>query len=55
VLHGADLGYVPVVVADACGAGDEVAARRSLESLAFAGDSFITDAATISVLLRERM
>lgn len=53
VRHGADLGYVPVVVADACGAGDEAAARRSLESLAFAGDSFITDVATIGALLRK--
>jgi nicotinamidase-related amidase len=51
VRHGADLGYVPVVVADACGAGDEAAARRSLKRLDFAGDSFITDVATISALL----
>ena len=50
--HGADLGYIPVVVTDACGAGDETAARRSLENLAFAGDSFITDVATISALFR---
>jgi nicotinamidase-related amidase len=52
VRHGADLGYIPVVVADACGAGDEVAGRRSLESLAFAGDTLITDVTTISALLR---
>ena len=52
VRHGADLGYVPVVVADACGAGHEEAAQRSLELLQFAGDSLITDVATISALLR---
>jgi biuret amidohydrolase len=52
VRHGADLRYIPVVVANACGAGDEIAARRSLENLAFAGDSFITDVATISALFR---
>src|SRR5215216_934558 len=51
VRHGADLGYIPVVVADACGAGEEVAGRRSLESLAFGGDSFVTDVATIGPLL----
>ncbi|MDQ3926300.1 MAG: cysteine hydrolase [Actinomycetota bacterium] len=51
VRHGADLGYIPVVVADACGAGEEAAGRRSLESLAFAGDSFVTDVATIGPLL----
>ncbi len=52
VRHGADLGYVPVVVVDACGAGHEEAARRSLELLEYAGESFITDVATISGLLR---
>ena len=43
VRHSADLGYVPVVVRDACGAGDAGAARRSLETLAFAGDALIAD------------
>jgi nicotinamidase-related amidase len=43
VRHSADLGYVPVVVSDACGAGDPAAAARSLESLAFAGDAMIAD------------
>jgi biuret amidohydrolase len=41
VRHSADLGYVPVVVRDACGAGDSGAAARSLETLAFAGDAMI--------------
>jgi biuret amidohydrolase len=48
VRHGADLGFVPVVVADACGAGNAAAGRRSLEALAFAGDAIITEAATIN-------
>jgi nicotinamidase-related amidase len=52
VRHAADLGYVPVVVEDACGAGDEAAGKRSLESLRFAGDAMFTDAATIEDLLR---
>jgi biuret amidohydrolase len=55
VRHGADLGYIPVVVADACGAGDEAAGRRSLESLAFAGDALITDVATVTRLFRKRV
>src|SRR5919112_5323500 len=50
VRHGADLGYVPVVIADACGAGSEEAARHSLELLDHAGDALITDTATISTL-----
>jgi nicotinamidase-related amidase len=44
--HAADLGFIPVIVADACGTGDAVAACRSLESLAFAGDAIITDTDT---------
>jgi biuret amidohydrolase len=51
VRHGADLGFIPVVVTDACGAGNTAAGRRSLEALAFAGDAMVTDVATISRLL----
>jgi nicotinamidase-related amidase len=43
VRHSADLGYIPVVVRDACGAGDAAAAERSLAALAFAGDALIAD------------
>src|ERR687890_2613822 len=52
VRHGADLGYVPVVITDACGAGNEEEAARSLDLLRFAGDAIFTDVATISPLLR---
>jgi len=45
--HGADLGYIPVLVTDACGAGNEEAAKRSIESLKFAGDALITDTETL--------
>lgn len=47
VRHGADLGYFPIVVTDACGAGNESAAQRSLASLEFAGDALMTDVETI--------
>jgi nicotinamidase-related amidase len=50
VRHAADLGYIPVLVHDACGAGDESAAKRSLESLEFAGDAVMTDVETICKL-----
>ena len=50
--HGADLGYIPVLVTDACGAGDEEAARRSIESFKFAGDSMLTDTKTICDIFR---
>lgn len=52
VRHAADLGYLPVVVADACGAGNKAAAERSLAGLAFAGDAIITDVPTICALFR---
>ena len=41
--HAADLGIIPVIVQDACGAGHAEAAERSIESLKFAGDAIITD------------
>lgn len=40
--HGADLGYIPVVIKDACGFGHREAAARSLAGLEFAGDSLLT-------------
>jgi nicotinamidase-related amidase len=52
--HGADLGYIPVLITDACGAGNEEAAKRSIESLKFAGDALITDTETICDVLRKR-
>ena len=44
VRHGADLGLVPIVVQDACGAGSRDAAQRALANLAFMGDAIMTDA-----------
>jgi biuret amidohydrolase len=52
VRHGADLGYIPVVVTDACGAGHEDAGRRALDTIQFAGDAFLTDTETISEIWR---
>src|SRR5215472_11148960 len=52
--HGADLGYIPVLVTDACGSGDKEAAKRSIEGLRFAGDILITDTQTICDVLRAR-
>jgi nicotinamidase-related amidase len=49
--HGADLGYIPVVVTDACGTGNEEAAKRSFESLKFAGDAILTDTEKICAVL----
>jgi nicotinamidase-related amidase len=43
VRHGADLGFVPVVPRDACGAGHAEAGERSLANIAFMGDALLTD------------
>jgi nicotinamidase-related amidase len=52
VRHSADLGYIPVVVRDACGFGDAAAAERSLASLTFAGDALIADTEQVCGALR---
>jgi nicotinamidase-related amidase len=50
--HAADLCFIPVIIADACGAGDEAAARRSFRGLRFAGDAIITDTKAFTDLLK---
>ncbi|OOG73541.1 isochorismatase [Sinorhizobium sp. A49] len=42
VRHGADLGLVPVVIRDACGAGHHEAGERSMDNIAFMGDAILT-------------
>jgi nicotinamidase-related amidase len=54
VRHAADLGFIPIVITDACGAGHADAAKRSIESLKFAGDAVFTDVAAISALLSRK-
>src|ERR1700719_709379 len=49
--HGADLGYIPIVVTDACGFGHGDAATRSIASLEFAGDALLANADTFCAQL----
>jgi nicotinamidase-related amidase len=51
VRHGIDLGYLPIVITDACGWGNAEAAQRSLQTLAFAGGSLQTDIASLRAVL----
>ena len=51
IRHGADLGYIPIVVTDACGAGDAEAAERAFASIRFIGDAILTDIQTIKEVL----
>jgi nicotinamidase-related amidase len=52
--QGADLGYWPVLVQDACGFGNEEAANHSIASLQHMGDTIITDVQTACTLLGKR-
>jgi nicotinamidase-related amidase len=51
VRHSADLGYIPIVVRDACGWGSAEAAERSLAALAFAGDALIAHTEEVCAIL----
>ncbi|HLB09673.1 MAG TPA: cysteine hydrolase [Gemmatimonadaceae bacterium] len=50
--HATDIGIIPVILADACGAGHQEAAERSLESLRFIGETVISEVDTFCELLR---
>lgn len=54
VRHAADLGYIPIVVTDACGAGHAQAGQRALESIEFIGDAILTDLQTVQQVLSRR-
>lgn len=49
--HAADLGLIPILVEDACGAGNQEAAQHSLAALSHMGDTIITNVNTLCSLL----
>ena len=51
VRHSLDLGYLPILVTDACGCGDAEAASRSLETLEFTGGTLRTTVAELVAAL----
>lgn len=51
VAHSTDLGFVPVVISDACGGRDEEAIARAYDDFAFQGNALVTDIATITGLM----
>ena len=53
VSHGTDLGYIPVVVADACGSVEEEARQRALADIDYTLMSLTTDTATFCRLIRD--
>jgi len=54
VRHAADLGYVPILIEDACGSGNAEAGERALASMRFMGDALFTTIAETTALLRKR-
>jgi nicotinamidase-related amidase len=49
--HATDLGFIPIVLSDACGSGHAEAGRRSLDTMRFVGEAIITDVATFAGLI----
>ena len=41
IRHGADLGFIPVLVEDACGAGEPEAGERAIAGMRFIGDAMM--------------
>jgi nicotinamidase-related amidase len=54
VRHAVDLGYLPVLVTDACGAGNEEAGQRAMASLRFMGDAFFTSVEEVCGILARK-
>src|SRR5262249_19701813 len=52
VRHGADLGFIPIVVRDACGGGSAEAGERTMAALDFLGDALFTQVDEFSALMR---
>ena len=52
VRQGADLGYIPIVVEDACGAGHADAGERALASLRYMGDAMFTTVTELTAMLQ---
>jgi nicotinamidase-related amidase len=52
--HAVDLGFIPILVRDACGFGHKEAADRALQTLEFLGDTVLTDIAAVNAALLSR-
>jgi len=51
VRHATDLGFIPIVLSDACGSGHAEAGRRSLDTMRFVGEAMITDVDSFAAAL----
>jgi nicotinamidase-related amidase len=50
VRHGADLGFIPIVVENACGGGHADAAERAMANMRFMGDAMVTTVEDIAAV-----
>ncbi len=48
VRSATDLGFVPVILTDACGSGSQPARERALETMKFVGEAIFTDTQTFA-------
>jgi nicotinamidase-related amidase len=51
VRHATDLGFIPIVLIDACGSGHAEVGRRSLDTMRFVGEAMITDVDSFAAAL----
>jgi nicotinamidase-related amidase len=49
--HASDLGFIPIVLSDACGSGHAEAGKRSMETIKFVGEAMITNVDRFAALL----
>ena len=52
IRHGSDLGFIPVMVTDACGAGEQEAADRAIANLRYMGDAMMCTVAGLAEVWR---
>jgi len=50
--HATDLGIIPIILQDACGAGERQAGERAMETLRFVGEALICDVDTFCERVR---
>ncbi len=48
VRHATDLGFIPIILTDACGAGHADAGQRALDTMRFVGEAILGDVVTFS-------
>jgi biuret amidohydrolase len=53
VRHGADLGFIPIIVTDACGGGHDEAAARALAGIEFMGDAILCTVEELAAVWRK--